>query len=69
MKFLKVSITEFCIITLYKVSLPGYTWKCGLKCTGRNLQIFKDRELIFLLENKIRGGFSSVMGDHFVKSN
>ena len=32
-KFLKVSINEFEINPLYCVSLPGYTWQCGLKYT------------------------------------
>ena len=35
-KFIKVSINEFGINPLYCVSLPGYTWQCGLKYTGRN---------------------------------
>ena len=29
-KYVKVSINEFCINPLYCVSLPGYTWQCGL---------------------------------------
>ena len=32
-KFIKVSINEFSINPLYCVSLPGYTWQCGLKYT------------------------------------
>ena len=49
------------------MSLPGYTWQCGLKYTGINLQTLQDKYLILLLENKIRGGISSVMGDRYVK--
>ena len=30
-KFIKVSVNEFGINPLYCVSLPGYTWQCGLK--------------------------------------
>ena len=37
-KFIKVSVNEFDINPLYCVSLPGYTWQCGLKFTGINLQ-------------------------------
>ena len=51
------------------VSLPGYNWQCGLKYTGINLQTLQDKNLIFTLENKIRGGVSSVMGDGNVKSD
>ena len=68
-KFIKVSVNEFGINPLYCVSLPGYTWQCGLKYTGINLQTLKDKGMILLLENNIRGGISSVMGDIYVKSD
>ena len=68
-KFIKVSVTEFDINPLYCVSLPGYTWQCGLKYTGINLQTLQDKDMILLLENIIRGGISSVMGDRYIKSN
>ena len=54
---------------MHCVSLPGYTWQCGLKYTGINLQSLQDKNLIFLLENNIRGGISSVIGDRYVKSD
>ena len=54
---------------MYCVSLPGYTWECGLKHTGRNLQTLQDKDLILTVENNIRGGISSVMGNHYVKSD
>ena len=68
-KFIKVSVTEFDIKPLYCVSLPGYTWQCGLKYTGINLQTLQDKDMILVLENNIRGGISSVMGDRYIKSN
>ena len=68
-KFIKVSVNEFGIKPLYCVSLPGYTWQCGLKYTGINLQTLQDKGMILLLENKIHGVTSSVMGDRYVKSN
>ena len=68
-KFLKVSINEFKINPLYCVSLPSYTWQCGLKYTGLNLQTLQDKDMILLLENNIRGGISSVMGDRYIKSD
>ena len=68
-KFIKVSINEFQIKPLYCVSLPGYTWQCGLKYTGINLQTLQDKGMILLLENNIRGGISSVMGDRYIKSD
>ena len=68
-KFIKVSVNEFDINPLYCVSLPGYTWQCGLKYTGINLQTLQDKDMILLLENNIRGGISSVMGNRYVKSD
>ena len=57
-KFIKVSVNEFGFIPLYCVSIPGYTWHCGLKYTGINLQTLQDKVMILLLENNIRGGTS-----------
>ena len=68
-KFIKVSVNEFGINPLYRVSLPGYTWQCGLKYTGINLQTLQDKDMILLLENKKRGGISSIMGDRYIKSD
>ena len=67
-KFIKVSVNEFGINPLYCVSLPGYTWQCGLKCTGINLQTLQDKDMILLLENNIHGGIR-IMGDRYVKSD
>ena len=68
-KFIKVSVSEYGINPLYCVSLPGYTWLCGLKYTGINLQTLQDKDMISLLENNIRGSISSVMGDRYVISD
>ena len=64
-----MSVNEFGINPLFCVGLQGYTWECGLKYTGINLQTPQDKDLILTLENNIRGGISSVMGDRYVKSN
>ena len=68
-KFIKISFDQFKINPLYCVSLPGYTWEAGLKYTNIKLQTLQDKDLILLLENNIRGGISSVMGDRYVKSD
>ena len=68
-KFIKISVEEYGIDPLYCVSLPGYTWQCGMKYTDINLQSLQDKDMILLLENNIRGGISSVMGDSYVKSD
>ena len=68
-KFAKVPFEEYGINPLYCVSLPGYTYQCALKYTDINLQTLQDKDLILLLENNIRGGISSIMGDRYVKSD
>ena len=68
-KIISVLFKEFDFNSLYSVSLPGYTWQCGLKYTGINLQKFQGEDMILLLENIIRGGISSVFGDRYVNSD
>ena len=68
-KFIKVSVKEFGITLLYCVSLPGYTWRCGLKYSEKILQTLQDKDMILLLEKNIRGGTSSAMGNRYVKSD
>ena len=67
-KFVKVSTEENGINPLYCVSLPGYTYQCASKYTVIKIQNLQDIDLILVIENKIRGGISSVMGDRNVKS-
>ena len=68
-KFIKVSTNEFGINPLDCVSLPSFTWQCGVKYTGRNLQTLQNKDSFLRLEKKIRGRISSVMGDRYVKSD
>ena len=51
------------------MSVPSYTYQCALKHTDINLQTLQDKDLILLIENNIRGGISSVMGDRYVESD
>ena len=68
-KFIEISINQYDINPLYCVSLPGYTWHCGMKYTDINLQTLQDKDMILLIESNIRGGISSVMGDRYVRSD
>ena len=68
-KIVKVSTEEYKINPLYCVSLPGYTYHCALNYTDIKLQTLQEKDLILLIENNIRGGISSVMGDRYVKSD
>ena len=74
--FLECSTREYNINPLYSYSLPGYTWKAGLKMTKIKLDFkkysegsnyYSGKELLLLLENNIRGGNSSVMGERHVE--
>ena len=67
--FVEKSTLEYGINPLYSYSLPGYTWKAGLKLTNIKLDFIKDKQLLLLLENNIRGGISSVMGPRYIESN
>ena len=67
--FVEKATLEYGINPLYSYSLPGYTWKAGLKPTNIKLDFLKDKDLLLLLENKIRGGISSVMGPHYIESD
>ena len=67
--FVESSTREYEIKLLYSYSLPGYTWKAGLKLTDIKLVFIKDKNLLLLLENNILGGISSVMGDRHVQSD
>ena len=64
-KTIKVWINDIGINHLYFVSLPGCTWQCDLKYAEINLQTVQDKDLISTLENNIRGGISSDMGDRY----
>ena len=68
-KFIKISFEVYGIDLLYCVSLPGYTWQCGMKYTHIKLRTLQDKDLILTLENNIRGGISSIMGDRYVQSD
>ena len=52
---------------LYSYSTPFFTWKAGLKMTGVKVDYITDDKLSLLLENKMRGGPSSCMGNRYVK--
>ena len=67
--FIRRWVNEFDISLLCCVSLPGYTWQSGLKNTGMKLQTLQDKDLFSTLENNIRGGIASVMGDRHAKSD
>ena len=67
--FVESSTREYKINPLYSYALPGYTWKASLKLTNIKVDFIKDKNLLVLLENNIRGGISSVMGDRHVQSD
>ena len=67
--FVEKATLEYSINLLYSYSLPGYTWKAGLKITKIKLDFIKDSKLLLLLDIIIRGGISSVMGPRYIESD
>ena len=65
--YIDTCIKIYGINPLYSYSTPLFTWKAGLKMTGVTLDYMTDDKLRLLLENKMRGGPSSCMGDRYVK--
>ena len=48
---------------------PGLTWQCGFKQTKIKLDLLTDFDMLLMFENGIRGGYSGVLGDRYVKAN
>ena len=67
--FINYQIKILISILLYCVSLPGFTRQCGLKHADIKSQTVQDNDLILILEDEIRGGIGSVMGDRHLKSD
>ena len=68
-KFRNFFIENHEIDPAYCYSAPGLTWECGFKYTGINLNILTDYDMLLMFENGIRGGYSGVLGDRYVKAN
>ena len=51
----------------YPYSTPSFTWKAGLNMTGLKLDDVTDDKLRLSLENNMRGGPISCMGNRYVK--
>ena len=67
--FVKKSTEQYGINPLYIYSALVYTWEAGLKICNIKLDYTKDKHLLLWLENNIRGGVFSVMGDRYVELN
>ena len=52
---------------LYSYSTPSFTWEAGLKINGVKLDYITDDKLRIILENNMRGGPNSCMGNRSVK--
>ena len=53
----------------YCYSAPGLTWQCGFKQTKIKLDLLTDFDMSLMFENGIRGGYSGVLADRYVKAN
>ena len=68
-KFREFFLTHHEIDSAYCYSAPGLTWQCGFKYTEVKLDLLSDYDMLLMFENGIRGGYSGVLGDRYVKAN
>ena len=66
-KYIDASKKAISINPIYSYSTPSFTGKAGLKMTGVKLGYITYDKLRFLLENNMKGGPSSCMGNRYVK--
>ena len=52
---------------IFSCSTPSFTWKAGLKMTGKKLHYITNDKLRLILKNTMREGPSSCMGNRHVK--
>lgn len=53
----------------YCYSAPGLTWQCGLRYTNIELELLSDYNMLLMIENGIRGGYSGLLGTRHVTAN
>ena len=68
-KFREFFLKHHEIDPAYCYSAPGLTWQCGFKHTKIKLDLLTDYDMLLMFENGIRGGYSGVLGDRYVKAN
>ena len=68
-KFRDFFLTHHNIDPCYCYSAPGLTWQCGLRYTNINLELLTDYNMLLMIENGIRGGYSGLLGSRHVKAN
>ena len=66
-KYIDTCKKAYGVNPLYSYGTPSSTWKAGLKMTGVKLVYITDDKLRLLIENNMRGGPSSCMGNRYVK--
>ena len=68
-KFREFNLKYHQIDPCYTFSAPGLTWQAGLKYTKVKLELLTDYNMYLMFEAGIRGGYSGVLGDRYVKAN
>ena len=68
-KFREFFLKHHEIDPAYCYSAPGLTLQCGFKQTKIKLDLLTDYDMLLMFENGIRGGYSGVLGDRYVKAN
>ena len=69
-EYVKLSMKEIRLNSLYYVSLPGYSFDCWLMSSGVSLDTLQDKQMVDNFVEAKRGGICGIMGDRIVnKSN
>ena len=67
--FRDLCLKHYEIDPAYCYSAPGLSWNAGLKKTEIELELLHDKDMLDMFTDGIRGGFSGVLGQRFVKAN
>ena len=67
-KFRRTSHATYGIDPVWYISLPSYTWDCGMKFTDVELQLLTDPNMYLFIERGIRGGVSMI-NHRYAKAN
>ena len=65
----KLSMKEFKLNPLHYLSLPGYSFDCGLMSSGVTLDTLQDKQMLDDFVGAKRGGICGIMGDRYIDNS
>ena len=64
--FRDTCLNSYQLDPVYYYTSPGLFWESMLKKTKVELELLTDYNMILMMENGIRGGVSTILGDRYV---